>query len=43
MPMFTPEKALRDFPKTPVILSAILQGVARQHAPLKFEKIGGLT
>ncbi|MFN8447054.1 MAG: DinB family protein [Anaerolineae bacterium] len=32
MPMFTPEKALRDFPKTPVILSAILQSVDQRRA-----------
>ena len=32
MPMFTPEKALRDFPKTPVILSTILQGVDQERA-----------
>lgn len=32
MPTFTPEKTLRDLPKTPVILNVILQGVDQQRA-----------
>ncbi len=32
MPVFNPEKALRDLPKTPVILNAILRGVDQQRA-----------
>ncbi|MEO8392444.1 MAG: DinB family protein [Chloroflexota bacterium] len=32
MPLLTPEKALRDFPKTPAILSAILYGVNQKQA-----------
>ena len=32
MPIFTPEKALRDLPKTPNILGVILRGVDQQRA-----------
>jgi uncharacterized damage-inducible protein DinB len=32
MPLFTPELALRDLPKTPVILNAILRGVDQARA-----------
>ncbi len=32
MPTLTPEKALRDFPKTPVILNVILRGVDQARA-----------
>jgi hypothetical protein len=32
LPTFTPEKTLRDLPKTPVILNVILQGVDQQKA-----------
>lgn len=32
MPTFTPEKALRDLPKTPVILNVILRGVDQARA-----------
>ena len=41
MPMFTPEKALRDFPKTPVILSAILNGVDQKRAQKATDGPGG--
>lgn len=32
MPIFSPEKALRDFVKTPVILGVIVRGVDQQRA-----------
>ena len=32
MPIFNPEKALRDLPKTPVLLRVVLQGVDQRRA-----------
>jgi len=32
MPIFSPEKALRDLPKTPVILNVILHGIEQERA-----------
>jgi uncharacterized damage-inducible protein DinB len=43
MPMFTPEKALRDFPKTPVILSIVLKGVSQKRAQQARDGADGWT
>ncbi|HVU10851.1 MAG TPA: DinB family protein [Phototrophicaceae bacterium] len=43
MPIFTPDKALRDLPKTPVILSIILKDVTQQQAQTARDGADGWT